>query len=105
MTRKRTRKPLNRQLCDPCPYCDGEGYIVSIKTICYSIYREILRYAADMTGPRLTLRVNPDVAEFMHGEETGLIPGLEKKIGKQIIIYPDSRYHMEAFDIIETAVN
>jgi hypothetical protein len=41
----------------------------------------------------------------MHGEETGLIPGLEKKIGKQIIIYPDSRYHMEAFDIIETAVN
>lgn len=105
MTRKRTRKPLTRQLCDPCPYCDGEGYIVSIKTICYSIYREIQRYATDMTGPRLTLRVNPDVAEFMHGEETGLIPGLEKKISKQIIIYPDSRYHMEAFDIIETAVN
>jgi ribonuclease G len=36
MTRKRTRKPLTRLLCDPCPYCDGEGYIISIKTICYS---------------------------------------------------------------------
>ena len=102
MTRKRTRKPLTRQLCDPCPYCDGEGYIISIKTICYSIYREILRYAADMNGSRLTLRVNPEVAEFLHGEENRLIPGLEKTIGKQIVIYPDTRYHMEAFEIIES---
>lgn len=103
MTRKRTRKPLTRLLCDPCPYCDGEGYIISIKTICYSIYREILRYAADMTGSRLTLRVNPEVADFLHGEENRLIPGLEKTIGKQIVIYPDTRYHMEAFDVIESA--
>ena len=103
MTRKRTRKPLTRLLCDPCPYCDGEGYIISIKTICYSIYREILRYAADMTGSRLTLRVNPEVADFLHGEENRLIPGLEKNIGKQIVIYPDNRYHMEAFEIIESA--
>ncbi|MFO7715367.1 ribonuclease E/G [Desulfosarcina sp.] len=102
MTRKRTRKPLTRLLCDPCPYCDGEGYIISIKTICYSIYREILRYAVDMTGSRLTLRVNPEVAEFLHGEENRLIPGLEKTIGKQIVIYPDSHYHMEAFEIIES---
>jgi ribonuclease G len=103
MTRKRTRKPLTRLLCDPCPYCDGEGYIISIKTICYSIYREILRYAADMTGSRLTLRVNPEVAEFLHGEENHLIPGLERSIEKQIVIYPDDRYHMEAFEIIESA--
>jgi len=105
MTRKRTRKPLNRLLCDPCPYCDGEGYIISTKTICYSIYREVLRYAADMTGARLTLRVNPEVADYLHGEENHLIPGLEKNIGKQIVIYPDSRYHMEAFDITESISN
>jgi ribonuclease G len=55
-----------------------------------------------MTGSRLTLRVNPEVAEFLHGEENRLVPNLERKIGKQIVIYPDSRYHMEAFDIIES---
>jgi ribonuclease G len=102
MTRKRTRKPLTRLLCDPCPYCDGEGYIISIKTICYSIYREVLRYAVDMTGSRLTLRVNPEVADFLHGEENHLVSSLEKSIGKQIMVYPDSRYHMEAFEIIES---
>jgi ribonuclease G len=105
MTRKRTRKPLTRLLCDPCPYCDGEGYIIATKTICYSIYREVLRYAADMTGNRLTLRVNPEVAEFLHGEENRLVPNLEMIVGKQIVIYPDSRYHMEAFDIIESLGN
>lgn len=104
MTRKRTRKPLTRLLCDPCPYCDGEGYIISIKSICYTIFREVLRYAVDMTGSRLTLRVNPDVADFLHGEENRLIPGLEKTIGKQIVIYPDNRYHMEAFELIESAI-
>jgi ribonuclease G len=105
MTRKRTRKPLTRLLCEPCPYCDGEGYIISIKTICYSIFREILRYAADMTGSKLTIRVNPEVADFLHGEENRLIPGLEKTLRKQIVIYPDSRYHMEAFEIIESSNN
>ena len=103
MTRKRTRKPLNRLLCDPCPYCDGEGYIISIKTICYSVYREVQRYAADMTGAKLTLRVNPEVADYLLGEENRLIPGLERDIGKPIVIYPDSRYHMEAFEIIDSS--
>jgi ribonuclease G len=64
-----------------------------------------LRYAADMTGSRLTVRLNPEVAEYLHGEENRLIPGLEKTIGKQILIYPDSRYHMEAFEIIESSAN
>jgi ribonuclease G len=66
------------------------------------IYREVLRTAADMTGSRLTLRVNPDVADFLHGEENRLISRLENTIGKRIIIYPDTRYHMEAFEFIES---
>jgi len=43
MTRKRVRKPLSRLLCEPCFYCDGEGYLMSKQTICQTIYREILK--------------------------------------------------------------
>ena len=39
MTRKRTRQPLTRILCEPCFYCDGEGYLISRQTICYNIYQ------------------------------------------------------------------
>ncbi len=101
MTRKRTREPLTRILCEPCYYCEGEGYIISKQSICYSIFREVLRESQDMNGIRLTLRVNPQIAELLHGEENHLITALEKTIGKQIVIYPNTTYHLEEFDIFE----
>jgi ribonuclease G len=101
MTRKRTREPLTRILCEPCDYCDGEGYIISKQSICYTIFRDILRESQEMNGIRLTLRVNPQIAELLHGEENHLITDLEKTIGKQIVIYPNTTYHVEEYDIFE----
>ncbi len=101
MTRKRKRKPLNRILCEPCFYCEGEGYLVSRQTVCYNIFREIIRDSRDMTGVKVTLRVNPEIAELLHGEENDIITSLERIIGKQIIIYPNALLHMEEFDIFE----
>ena len=56
----------------------------------------------DMMGVRLTLRVNPEIAELLHGEENYLIASLERKIGKQIVVYPNPDFHIEQFDIFET---
>jgi ribonuclease G len=103
MTRKRTRKALTRLLCEPCFYCDGEGYLLSRQSICYNIYREIMATANDIAGHRLTLRVNPDIAELLHGEERRIIANLENSIGIQIVIYPNIKYHLEEYDIIEVA--
>jgi ribonuclease G len=101
MTRKRVRKSLTRLLCEPCFYCEGEGYLISKPSICYSIYREILRDSQDMLGTRLTLQVNPEIADLLHGEESDLIVSLEKRSGKQIVIYPNPQFHLEEFDIFE----
>lgn len=101
MTRKRIKKSLTRMLCEPCFYCDGEGYLPSRQSICYNIFREILRETRDMMGVKLTLRVNPDIAELLHGEENDIIVLLERTIGKQIVIYPNSQFHIEEFDIFE----
>jgi ribonuclease G len=101
MTRKRIRKPLTRLLCEPCFYCDGEGYLISKQTICYNIYREILRESKDMIGVKISLRVNPEIAELLYGEERQVIVAAERIIGKQIVIYPDVNLHMEEFDIFE----
>jgi ribonuclease G len=101
MTRKRIKKPLNQFLCEPCFYCDGEGYLISKRTICYNIYREILRGAQDMNGSTCTLRVNPEIADLLLGEESRLIVTLEKKIKRQIVIFPNKQFHMEQFDFFE----
>ena len=88
-------------LCEPCFYCDGEGYLLSRQSICYNIYREVIRYANDMTGGIVSLRVNPEIAELLHGEENHIIISLEEKIGKRIIIYPDRQFHLEDFEVVE----
>jgi ribonuclease G len=102
MTRKRNKKPLTRIMCEPCFYCDGEGYLISKQSICFNIYREILREHRNMMGAGLTLKVNPEIAELLHGEENELISELERSIGKQIEIYANPNFHLEEFDIFET---
>jgi ribonuclease G len=101
MTRKRIRKSLTNTLCEPCFYCEGEGYLISRKSICYDVYREILREAQDMVGERLMLRVNPEIADRLHGEENYLLTSLERRLEKQIVIYPNPQFHVEQFDVFE----
>ena len=54
-----------------------------------------------MMGSRFTVKVNPKIAELLHGEENHLISSLEHRIGKQVVIYPNAQYHLEEFDIFE----
>ncbi|MCF8068545.1 MAG: Rne/Rng family ribonuclease [Desulfobacterales bacterium] len=99
MTRKRVKKSLTRMLCEPCFYCDGEGTLMSKKSICYNIFRDIVRDSQDLPGIRIGLRTNPEIAELLHGEENRLIANLERVVNKQIVIYPNADYHLEQFDV------
>ncbi len=101
MTRKRVRQPLHQILCEPCFYCDGQGTLMSRRSICYNIYREMLRQSSDLMGDRLTLRVNPEIADLFYGEEQRLVEELETKFNRQIVIYPNPTYHLEQFDVLE----
>ena len=105
MTRKRNKKPLSRMLCEACIYCEGEGFLISKKSICYNIYREIRQEGQATMGVRLTLKVNPQIAELLHGEENRLIADLEKITGKQIVIYTNPSYHIEEFEVFESYQN
>jgi ribonuclease G len=102
MTRKRNKKPLSRMLCEPCFYCEGEAYLISKQSICYNIYREIKRETSEITNTKITLRVNPEIADLLHGEESQIISSIEKEIGREIIVYPNAKYHMEEFEIFES---
>ncbi|MEA1969545.1 MAG: Rne/Rng family ribonuclease [Thermodesulfobacteriota bacterium] len=104
MTRKRIRKNLARTLCEPCFYCGGDGLILSGKSICHKIYRDLLSESKDMMGNRFTVKVHPEIAQLFHGEEKKLILSLENAINRAIVIYPEPHYHMEEYHIFETLV-
>jgi ribonuclease G len=101
MTRKRTRETLNRMLCEPCFYCEGEGYLQSKRTICYNIYQDIRRESGEMMGQYVTLKVHPEIADLLLGEEQGMVENLEGWLKKELIIRPDPQLHLEQFDVYE----
>src|SRR6056297_2821142 len=101
MTRKRSVQSLNRMLCEPCFYCDGEGILLSRQSICNNIYREVIRLSQDIAGDRISLRVHPEIADLLLGEANNIINLLEKKLQRQVVIYPIDTFHLEEYNIIE----
>jgi len=99
ITRKRTKQPLERTLCQPCPYCTGSGMVKSIPTLCYEIQAEARKMAQDLEGESLTLRVNPEIAKALKTRESALIEELEQSRHKSVIIQSDPTLHWEQYDI------
>ena len=104
MTRKRTRRNLTKTLCKPCFYCNGDGHLLSGKSICHKIYRDLISEAGDIMGNRFTVKVHPEIAQLLHGREKHLVSSLEEQFSKPIVIYPEPNYHMEEYHIFESIV-
>ena len=102
MTRKRIRRNLTRTLCEPCFYCNGNGHLLSGKSICHKIYLDLVTEAGDIMGNRFTVKVHPEIAQLLHGREKHLVSRLEQQFSKPIVIYPEPHYHIEEYHIFES---
>jgi ribonuclease G len=100
LTRKRVKQSLERLLCQACPYCTGSGMIKSVATVCSEIYDEVKKMAADMDGQRLLLRVNPEVARALGGEEAAVLKDLTGLVAREISVQGDPLLHQEQFDVV-----
>jgi ribonuclease G len=98
MTRKRVRESLGRTLCEPCPYCEGKGFVLSVKTICFEIFRKIKRMSIP-NGAKVLITAHPDVAEFLSDEEQSALENMEKITSASIIVKGDPGRHQEKYDI------
>jgi len=100
MTRKRTRESLEHLLCEPCPTCQGRGFVRSIETVCHEIYREALRQAAQFRIEQLSILAHPEVIERLLDEEAPVLADLEQQVGKPIRLQSEALYSVEQFDIV-----
>lgn len=99
MTRKRVRENLTRSLCEPCPYCEGRGYIKSKISICYEIFRELNKEIGKSGEKQFILYVHPDIAELLYHSEQKNLERIEKENGVKIEIEHDSNFHQEQYEI------
>lgn len=100
LTRKRTRQSLEKVLCQPCPYCGGNGMIKSVATICFEILNEVRKQSFYLEGREVILRVNPDVASALKDGEREVLQEMQELLGKPIVLRPDNNLHHEQFDLM-----
>ena len=101
MTRKRTRESLEHLLCESCPTCQGRGYVKTAETVCYEIFREILRYArAFESKSGFTVIAHPLVIDRLLTAEAPAVADLEHFIGRVIKFQVENLYTQEQYDII-----
>ncbi len=100
MTRKRTRESLEHLLCEPCPTCQGRGFVNSVETVCHEIYREVLRQARQFRVESLLVLAHPEVVERMADEEAAVLADMELQVGKPIRLQAEALYAIDQYDVV-----
>ena len=100
MTRKRTRESLEQILCEACISCQGRGKLRTPETICYEIFREILREARAYQAGAYRVLANQRVVDRLLDEESGNVADLEAFIGRTIKFQVEAMYSQEQYDVV-----
>ncbi len=100
MTRKRNRESLEHVLCNACPSCEGRGFVKSSETVCYEIFREILRQHGQFGFKELLVLARPDVIERLLDEESAGVAELEELTGSPVRLQSEGLYAPDQFDVV-----
>ena len=100
MTRKRTRESLEHVLCEPCQCCEGKGSMRTAETVCYEVFRELLREARQYDARQFLVLASQEVVDLMLDEESVSVAELEEFIGRPILFQVEALYTQEQFDVV-----
>jgi ribonuclease G len=98
MTRKRVRESLGRTLCEPCPYCEGKGFVKSPRTLCYEIFRKLKKIARS-GGERIVVTAHPSVAELLSDEERSGLEMIEHLYNVKVTVRENRNLHQENYEV------
>ncbi len=100
MTRKRTRESLQHILCDECPGCAGRGFVMTAETVCFEIFREVIRQSRQFEFEKALVLAHQDVIELLLDEQAQSLAMLEAQTGKAIRLQPEALYLQDQFDVV-----
>jgi len=100
MTRKRTRESLGQVMCEPCPVCKGRARLKTAQTVCYEIFREILREARVYDNDKFLVLASQSVIDCLLDEESTSVADLEALVGRAIEFRVETIYNQEQYDIV-----
>ncbi len=99
MTRKKGRKNLQNLMTQECPYCDGQGRVMSVEAMSRRARREIKRILRHSDGNAILVEVHPSVASLLIGAGGQNLEKLEKETGKSIYVKGSEDCHLEDVNV------
>jgi len=100
MTRKRNRESLEQMLCHECPTCNGRGTVKTPETVCYEVFREILRVAKAYDNDSILVMASQEVVDRLLDEDSAMVADMEELVGKNIRFQVETMYSTEQFDVV-----
>jgi ribonuclease G len=100
MTRKRTRESLQHILCEDCPTCESRGFVMTAETVCFEIFREIIRQSRQFEFDEVMVLASQEVIELLLDEQARSLAELEEQTGKSIRLQTEALYQQDQFDVV-----
>lgn len=98
LARSRARDGVFSRLTEPCPYCEGKGYIRSIEQICSDIVRRIAREASNPRARSIKVIANQRVIEALIDICRQSLAEIETRYRKPIRLIRED-LHIESFSV------
>jgi len=97
MTRKKVRQRIEKILMAPCPYCKGEGRILSSETIVKKIEKEVNSLFFSTGAMAAFLEIHPDVEELINYYIDEDMFELGKSFNKPVFVRTSAELHREGY--------
>ena len=97
MTRKKLRNPLSATLQTPCPYCRGEGKVLSVESIAQKVRQSMLREFRNTSIASFIVELHPDVESYIEETAKGINPIFPSETGRSIYLSADPLRHIEDY--------
>ncbi len=101
LNRQRGRPSLASSLRARCPVCDGDGAVLSPRSVALMALRSLLSETRARPGKVLGIRAGRTVADALAGDSLALRRAAEKRLGRTIAVAADSALDAGAYVIEE----
>jgi len=99
MTRKKVRQRIENVLLAPCPYCKGEGRILSSETIVKKIEKEVKNIFFTSVPVGIYIEIHPDVEELINYYIEEDLIEFGRQYGRPAFIKTCESMHREEYTI------
>ena len=101
MTRQRMRSSIRRSLFEECPACAGRGFRKTLHTVAAAALRHLRTVESKGAGDTISIRVHPDVADFLQNTFRKHISNAEESAGCRVVIQGDANFQFDKIEFVD----